>query len=133
MFGEAVRRMFESQEVVQRITDFDSDITIYTDLSEHMQGQIFWLGAYSRDIIVLLKRTLSLGDVVIDCGANIGEISLVSAKQVGPLGKVYAFEPVKRLASILRRHADENNFQNITVMQAGAAGAPGAGESLYVG
>lgn len=41
----------------------------------------------------LAKRALRQGDIVIDCGAYIGEFTLYAAKAVGDDGKVVAFEP----------------------------------------
>lgn len=41
----------------------------------------------------LISTYVKAGDVVVDIGANIGFYSKHFAKQVGPNGKVYAFEP----------------------------------------
>ena len=40
--------------------------------------------------------TLLPGDAVIDCGAGIGEFTVLAAKRVGPEGLVLAFEPKPR-------------------------------------
>ena len=41
----------------------------------------------------LLARELSLGDIVVDAGANIGIYSQFLARCVGETGRVYSFEP----------------------------------------
>lgn len=89
------------------------------DLGEHMQGQIFWHGSYSREIIFLLKRILRPGMVFIDCGANVGEVSLVAAKLVGATGRVLAFEPVDRFANQLERNVRANRLDWIEICRCG--------------
>jgi FkbM family methyltransferase len=48
------------------------------------------------------------GDVVIDAGACWGETSVYFAHEVGPVGKVYAFEFIPGNLSVLRRNLEEN-------------------------
>jgi FkbM family methyltransferase len=58
----------------------------------------------------LLKRILSVGDIVVDAGANIGIYSQFLARCVGATGIVHAFEPspenFKRLQSATRKLAN---------------------------
>lgn len=113
---DSLRRMsyrFGNVEVF----DFDGDLSMTLDLSEHMAGQIFWFGYYSRDIVAILKRHLKPGDVFIDGGANIGELTLVAAKCVGPTGKVVSFEPVETIHEKLARHVSRNGFDGIVTLQ----------------
>ena len=97
------------------IDDFDSDIAIEVDLSEHIGSQIFWFGSYSRDILIHIDRILMPGMVALDIGANIGEISLFMAKRVGPSGSVHSFEPVPELADQLEANAWRNGFAHMHV------------------
>lgn len=46
---------------------------------------------------------LNEGDVVIDCGANVGLFSAVAASKVKKGGKVYSFEPVHNTYKILQK------------------------------
>ncbi len=48
------------------------------------------------------------GDVVIDAGACWGETSVYFAHEVGPVGKVYAFEFIPGNTAVLRRNVEEN-------------------------
>ena len=121
LIGDVIRKYFASLDRTIRIDDFDHDMVMHTDLGEHMQSQIFWYGSYSRDIIPVLKSTLKTADIVIDCGANVGEITLIAAKQVGPNGRVYSFEPIDTLANRLERHVSDNLFDNIEVIHEGVA------------
>jgi FkbM family methyltransferase len=56
------------------------------------------------------------GHVVFDIGANIGYYSLLAAKQVGPSGRVLAFEPLARNIAYLHRHLELNDVRNVTVI-----------------
>jgi len=97
------------------VTDFDGDMTMELKLSEHMQRRIFWMGHYSGDIACILKELLSPGMTVLDIGANIGEITLLAGKQVGPQGRVFSFEPVDEMANQLARHVQMNHFSQVSI------------------
>jgi FkbM family methyltransferase len=49
----------------------------------------------------IVRRLVSAGDVVVDAGANIGYVSVLLARWVGPEGTVYSFEPVPETFSLL--------------------------------
>ncbi len=51
-------------------------------------------------------------DVVIDAGANLGFFSILAGGKIGPNGKVFAFEPIKKTANILRKNIEYNNLSN---------------------
>jgi len=120
-----LRRCFRRAKVVTRITDFDGDMAISLRLSEHMQRRIFWMDYYNQDIVALLKNILRPGMVVIDVGANIGEITLVAAKLVGDAGRVVAFEPMSDMAASLQRNIQDNHLNQVVVAQLGLADTAG--------
>lgn len=62
---------------------------------------------------------LKPGDVVIDCGANIGLFTVKSAKIVGEEGKVIAIEPDERNLRCLRKNIDINGLKNCVVVPKG--------------
>ena len=53
------------------------------------------------------------GDVVIDAGAFVGDTAMYFAQKVGMTGKVYAFEPIKNIISIMNKNIKENNMDSI--------------------
>ncbi|MBP8192079.1 MAG: FkbM family methyltransferase [Chitinophagales bacterium] len=55
--------------------------------------------------ILLLKKYIKSGDIVLDIGANIGFYTKILSELVGPTGKVYAFEPDKTNFTYLQRNA----------------------------
>lgn len=125
---EPLRKAYGRKRKIARVDDFQGDLTMFLDLGEHMQSQIFWYGSYSRDLLPVVHRVLAPGMVFIDGGANIGEISVAAAKAVGSSGKVFAFEPVHRFAKHLRDHVAANRFQNLEVSECGLSFEPGEAE-----
>jgi FkbM family methyltransferase len=126
--GELIRRAVPLGGTPILIKDFDGDLMMSLDPSEHMQNQIFWYGYYSLDLIPLLKRILKPGNIFIDCGANIGELTLVGRNLVGNEGQVFAFEPLAELASRLEHNIEMNRFTNVRVIQKGVAKEPGVAD-----
>jgi tRNA G46 methylase TrmB len=67
----------------------------------------------------LADYQLRPGDVVVDCGAYIGEFTLYAAEAVGPAGKVIAFEPDPENMKALKANIALNRLKNVTVMEKG--------------
>jgi FkbM family methyltransferase len=69
----------------------------------------YWLGTYEIELQQAIQDLVKPGMVVYDLGANVGYVSLMLAKLVGPEGLVFAFEPLpanqKRLKSNLAINA----------------------------
>lgn len=84
-----------------------------------------WLGTYERDKLELFVASLCEGDVVYDVGAHVGVYSLVAARHVGPLGRVYAFEPLPRNLGYLNEHLALNGVKNCTVLEAAVGSEAG--------
>lgn len=112
-----LRRAFRMVPYEITVPDFDGVYRMRLRLSEHMQRRIFWMGYYSADVVVLLKRMLKPGMVVVDVGANIGEVTLVSAQCVGNAGSVIAFEPVNVIANRLAEHVRINNLEQVVIIR----------------
>ena len=119
------RRLDRPARGIERIDDFDGDLSMDLSLSEHMQRRIFWMGYYSQDVIQVIKQWLRPGMTFVDVGANIGEISLIAAKIVGPQGRVLAFEPIDALADRLQEHVDRNGLRHVRVVRMGLSDQDG--------
>ncbi|AJM91249.1 FkbM family methyltransferase [Nitrosopumilus piranensis] len=63
-----------------------------------------------------LKKILKKGMNVINIGANIGYFTLLAARQIGPEGKVFAFEPFPKTVELLKKNIDSNGFQNVQII-----------------
>lgn len=83
----------------------------------------FYPSSYSRalwiepdfrlDQELFYQNYLKKGDVVIDIGANIGTITIVSAIKVGNTGKVYSVEAHPRIFQYLTGNIKQNNLTNV--------------------
>jgi len=62
-----------------------------------------------------LKTILKKGMNVINIGANVGYFALLAAREVGPQGKVFAFEPFPQTVEILKKNVLVNKFDNIEI------------------
>jgi FkbM family methyltransferase len=77
----------------------------------------------------LLLELLRPGQVFVDVGANIGYFSVIAASVVGQAGAVFAFEPGRDNAELLRANAALNDCPDVvTVVQAGLALDAGRGQ-----
>jgi FkbM family methyltransferase len=73
------------------------------------------LGTAELHLQKAIVKFVHYGDTVYDVGANLGYVALSLAKQVGPSGKVAAFEPVPQNLRLLRENIEENQLTNIEV------------------
>jgi FkbM family methyltransferase len=73
-------------------------------------------GAVELPVQEALAALLRPGDLVLDVGANVGFLSVIAARLVGPAGRVVAFEPVPANARQVRRNARLNGIKNIEVI-----------------
>jgi FkbM family methyltransferase len=88
------------------------------------------LGIYELPVQEALSTCLKPGDTFYDIGANVGFFTVIAAKLVGSVGKVYAFEPDKHNAAAVRHNVKLNNFNNISVWEKAVADTSGKGELL---
>jgi FkbM family methyltransferase len=58
---------------------------------------------------------LQPGMHVLDCGAHIGEYTVLFAQLVGPAGSVHAFEPDPRVFSLLEGNVERNRLGNVSL------------------
>src|SRR5581483_11547466 len=65
----------------------------------------------------LFLKEIAEGQTVLDIGANIGYYTLLAARQVGPKGKVYAFEPDLENFKLLLRNVAVNRYINVVPLQ----------------
>jgi FkbM family methyltransferase len=98
--------------------------------AEHLS---YLLGTADSELQRAIRRYVSPGDTVYDIGANIGYVSLLLARQVGPSGSVFAFEPIPRNLATLRENIGNNSFSNIHVLDAAASDANGTTEIRMAG
>lgn len=98
--------------IAERITGFQ------TAPGEYLPYRLKMLiGRYEAAEIALMRRFLRSRDVIVDVGANVGYLTRFFAQAVGPLGKVYAFEPNPLIFPLLRRNVAK--FRQVAVFDVG--------------
>jgi FkbM family methyltransferase len=79
----------------------------------------YWLGTYEPELQAALDDLIQPGMVAYDVGANIGYMSLIMARRVGPEGKVYAFEALPENLERMRANLALNDLgKNVVVIPA---------------
>lgn len=89
----------------------------------HLHG--CWLGSYECEVQKCIADEIAPGSVFYDVGANVGFYSLLGARRVGSLGRVFAFEPLTENARLLRRHLAINRVANVEVLELAVSGTSG--------
>jgi len=80
-------------------------------------GKTMFIGGFENAELAFVRHSLKPGAVFIDVGANGGIYTVIAARQVGPTGHVYAFEPGKKELEILRKNIEANGLTNVTVIE----------------
>lgn len=81
-------------------------------LAPHLVLQGYW----EMWVTQALARHTKSNTTALDIGANVGYYTLLLADAVGEGGKVYAFEPNKRLAKLVRKSANINGFRSRVIV-----------------
>lgn len=81
----------------------------------------YWLGTYEMELQRAIQDWVKPGNVVYDLGANVGYVSLLFARAVGPQGRVFAFEPLPANQARLRQNVGLNPGINVQLIPAAAA------------
>ena len=85
-------------------------ITVFAN--DHIGEKIIKTGLYERDSLAFVDQILAnlKQPVVLDVGANIGNHTLSFATRAA---KVFAFEPVPKVFSLLAKNVEQNALQNV--------------------
>jgi FkbM family methyltransferase len=62
------------------------------------------------------KNMLAKGDIVADCGANNGTLSVFFSKKIGASGKTFAFEPIPANIEDIKENTKLNKIQNLQLI-----------------
>lgn len=85
-----------------------------------------WISPRSRTHgLELFRDYCKPGDMVVDVGANVGEVSIVMSRRVGDTGSVLAFEPSPRVYGYLRGNLELNGCGNVATRNAALGAAAG--------
>ena len=85
---------------------------------------------YEPETFRFFHENLKTGDTVLDIGGHIGLFAVVTAKLVGPTGKVFSFEPTPFTRGVLQQVVDLNQCSE-TVEVCGEAVSSKRGETVF--
>ena len=89
-------------------------------------------GLHDPAVTEILARLIRPGDAVVDAGAHIGYMTILSALASGPSGQVVAWEPHPELFAVLERNVAEaaprRRLARITLRNAALGRTPGRAE-----
>jgi len=91
----------------------------------HGSAVAFATGTAERRLQSALMRELRPGATFFDIGANVGFMTLIAARLVGPTGRVLAFEPVPANAAAIRENVSLNGIDWVEVHETAIAGSTG--------
>jgi FkbM family methyltransferase len=85
-----------------------------------------WLGTYEPEVAQAIRRFTPPSGTAYDLGANVGYMSLLFAKTLGPAGRVFSFEPLPGNVARLRQAIALNDLESrITLVPAAVGAATG--------
>jgi FkbM family methyltransferase len=82
-------------------------------IAQHLKSGKPWEPHFKTVVQHLVKE----GDTVLDCGSNFGYNAVIMGKQIGPSGKLFAFEPQRIINHQLCGNMILNNIYNATVFR----------------
>jgi FkbM family methyltransferase len=106
---------------------FYGGMTIQLAKSGASLGIVLNRGFTDRDCADLFLKYLRPGMVAVDCGAHIGEYTLIFAKMVGEEGQVHAFEPHPGMFQCLEANVKRNELRRVTLNHAAVSDKNGVG------
>ncbi len=115
----------ESENTKKKPYDIGDGIKIYADFLTPRSWDLILGKNVEAEVKKAFLNNIKENDTVFDCGASIGEFSLIAAKKVGSNGKVFSIEPFKKAAILLRQNFQLNNFQNFTIIEKAISDKPG--------
>jgi FkbM family methyltransferase len=94
----------------------------------------YWIGNYEHDIqraLVRLLPPVPEGSVFYDVGANAGFFSVLMAKEVGPSGRVFAFEPLDENIASIEEQIALNELRQIKLVTMAVGASEGTAEFSF--
>jgi FkbM family methyltransferase len=99
--------------------NFHKGLTIGLAHSSASSGIYFNDGFSDKSIADLFIRFLRPGMVALDCGAHIGEYTLLFSILTGPTGETHSFEPNPKMFEYLKTNVALNNLKNVFLANVG--------------
>jgi FkbM family methyltransferase len=99
----------------KKVVTLPSGQRMRLSVRDRVQQQIVFRGVWEPLLTQTVDLLLKPGDTFLDVGANVGYFTLLGASRVGPLGRVYAFEPSIQALPSLLHHIEMNGVENVVL------------------
>jgi FkbM family methyltransferase len=97
------------------------DMALYIDADDTDVGPNIVVGVYEPHVQAIFRRFLGPGMAALDIGANIGVLTMLAAKLVGPTGKVLAIEPNAKNVRLIEASRRRNGYSHVEIHCVAAA------------
>ena len=87
-------------------------------LPDLISTYLYLFGTWEPDLAAFVRRRLRPGDTFVDVGANIGCVSALASRLVGPRGTVVAIEPSPAAIDALQETLTNNDLTNVRLVAA---------------
>jgi FkbM family methyltransferase len=98
---------------------------VLADLADFVGRTAFFVGDIDPKLSWVAKRLLKPGSIAFDVGANIGMMTMLYAKLVGPSGRVHSFEPNPAVMHSLAAAVARAKYENVQLNEAALSAATG--------
>jgi len=98
---------------------------VYNINDRYIGAMLDQYGEFSEDENVIFRQILRPGMTVVEAGANVGAHTLAIARQVGPSGRVLAFEPQRSVFQMLCANLALNGLEQVEPHWAAAGSTDG--------
>jgi FkbM family methyltransferase len=88
---------------------------VWVSMGDYVGRSAWFTGDLDRKLTAICRRLVHPGEVVVDIGANVGIVTLLLSKLVGPGGRVHSFEPNPAMQRALDRMVESNGLGNVTL------------------
>ncbi len=105
--ARAVELLARDGRVIAARTDYGFELRLPVSDWELLGGVLRGL-LFEPSVAAAIAETLWTADVMVDGGAHAGLFTVLAARQVGPEGRVVAFEPHPLNVECLRRNVEDN-------------------------
>lgn len=82
------------------------------DAEDIVGRYLYYFGVWEPNLTDWIRGRLSVGDVFVDVGANIGYYSVLASELVGSSGKVVAIEAAPQTFKVLCKNLERNSARN---------------------
>jgi FkbM family methyltransferase len=124
MAGAAVKPLAPGADALDRdrVVEAETEVgTLWLERdAELVTPAILETGAWAPDLTALAYSVLRKGMTFVDAGANIGYLSVLASRLVGPTGRVFCVEADPGNVEILRANLWRNGCSNARVLQVAA-------------